>query len=713
MSGVRALLRWLGQPLNLLMTLLSLVPLTVLFRYMWFEGRNVPRFDQWRGFPVVYAVDDGTLTLAHLFAPTGDQMTFFAHLQAAIFTWLTDWNLWAEMWVNLVVGIIAFLVYVMLFMRTQREAVVWVLVPFSLLIFMLRQDANWTNGYMSQWWGAQVWWLLALWTLAVHPGKVWAALLAGLLGFFATISQAVGSVTWPAVLLYLLLRRERSMTQISIWVLAGLASVAFYTLNTPASVENASEGGVGVLFQAVIYALAQAGTVFEAWESLPFLVMVGSVGLVLLLTNAAYLFCIDGEREAVVFWGSIAAYGFAAGYLIGVGRIPEDGFERVFFTWYTTAVLPFWLALVALGVTVSYRVWRGNRTGQVARGLLYANISVAALLGMLYTPSNDVGLNKLLATQWRSVQERCIMQYIFVQGDIAFCYLQDTEQYQYNQLAARRLALYADRQPESILHPGATDSDPILVAAHTPWLNTHIRDYFLDGVDHSRIYHLHPDMPDVTAQIPTPLEQTFTDASHSGVNALLETFGVLDAFWYIRRVDHKTEVSAFWEIMRQRGYFVLDTRERNDGMLVSRVQFVPDNLENSPRFGDNIRLRAVTDVSETVSPCDTINVSSFWAAAGDIPLDYSGSLRLLNANGEKVGQSDAGLGVLGSSQWQPGELYADERTLAVPCELPPGNYRLTLGVYYYQAPGEFLVTSQADEGDIEPNTVLLREIIVE
>jgi hypothetical protein len=289
-------------------------------------------------------------------------MTFFSHLQAAIFTWLTDWNLWAEMWVNFAVGIVAFLIYIGLFLRTQREAVLWVLLPFSLLIFMLRQDANWTNGYMGQWWIAQVWWLLALWTLAAYPRRIWTALVAAILGFFATISQAVGAVTWPVVLLYLLLRRERSWAQMGIWLVAVIGSVAFYTLNTPASVENASEGGMFVLFQAVIYALAQAGTVFEAWSNLTFLTVIGGVGLVLLLVNAAYLFLRDNERETVVFWGSIAAYGFAAGYLIGVGRIPEDGFERVFFSWYTTAVLPFWLALIALAVVVSWRVWHEKRT---------------------------------------------------------------------------------------------------------------------------------------------------------------------------------------------------------------------------------------------------------------------------------------------------------------------------------------------------------------
>ena len=234
----------------------------------------------------------------------------------------------------------------------------------------------------------------------------------------------------------------------------------------------------------------------------------------------------------------------------------------------------------------------------------------------------------------------------------------------------------------------------------------------MDGVDRDRIYNLYPYMPETVAEIPNPPQQAFTDFSEVGVDALLSTFGDLDAFWYIRRIDYETTVPGFWEALRERGYFVLDTRERNNGMLVSRVQYVPDNLENSPRFGDAIRLRAVTDVNATVAACDDINVSSFWTAEDEIPLDYSGSLRLLNADGVKVAQSDAGLGVLGSSQWEVDGLYADERTLTVPCDLPPGDYRLTLGVYYYQAPDEFLATIPTVLDGIEPNTALLREITI-
>jgi hypothetical protein len=706
--------RWLVNPIKLVVTLGAVVPFTVLFRWMWFNGRNVPRFDQWRGFPVVYATQDGTLTLADLLRPFGEQMTFFSHLQTAIFTVLTDWNLWAEMWVNLAIGVLAFVLYVVLFARTERRAIVVVLIPFSLLVFMLRQDANWTNGYMSQWWFAQVWWLLALWMLVINPRRWWAAVIAGVFGFFATISQAVGAVTWAAVLVYLVLRRDLDWRQIAVWLVSATISMGYYLSVTPASVDNAGRGGFDVLVLAVGYMLAQVGVVFEAFANIGFVATVGGIALGLLLLNGIYLLWRDRDRESVALWGSVASYGLAAAYLIGVGRIPEDGFERIFFTWYATAVLPFWMAFVAVAAIVCWRVVTDHHSHWTAKTLLYSNIVAGGLLLMLYVPSNDVALNKNLSTQWRGVQERCIMQYIFVQGEIPFCFLQEPpELYQYNQLAVRRLALYAGREPESILHSGATDSDPVLIETHTPWLNTHIRDYFLDGVARERLYHIYPSMPDVIAEIPNPPQTAFTDFSDEGIDDLLQTFGTLEAFWYVRRYDYETAVPSFWQALDERGYAVVDTRERNDGMLVSRVVAVPDARADSPLFAEVIQLRAVSEITSPVAACETLGFTLFWEAVGEIPLDYSGSIRLLNENGEKVAQSDAGLGLIGTSQWQPGELYADQRPMTLPCELPPGTYNFNLGVYYYQAPGEWLTVSGGTLSPSEPNTVTLQTIVVE
>jgi hypothetical protein len=704
---MRPFIRWLQAPLNLVVTLAAVVPFTVLVKFMAENGRNLPRFDQHRSFFIVYNTQDGTLSLADLFTPYGEQMTVFSHLQTAIFTALTDWNLYAEMWWNLVLGVLVYAVLLWLVARSGERLVALVVLPLSLLVFMVRQDANWTNGYMSQWLFAVLFWLVALALMYRYPQRIEAAMLAGLFGFFATVSQAVGVVTWVAVGFFVVVRPKRNWRVITVWGMAAILSVGFYLFSTPKSASVAASTPPQTLLLALGYALAQIGTAFEAFSWLGFLIGVGGVGVGLLLLNAWQLWREASQREFVALWLSVAVFGFVSAYLIGVGRIPEDGFERIFFTWYTTAIIPFWVALAVIGAQVT----RQSFERQSSRWAGYVNIIAAGVLMTFYVPSNQNGLNKTLAVQWRGVTERCVMQYIFVQDDIPFCELQNPELYQYNQLAARRLALYAGRLQESILHADATDNAPVIVETHTPWLNVHIRDYFLHGVDRERIYHIYPTMPETLAQISTPPEQGWTDFSAAGVEAMLATVSEWDNFWYVRRADYDTAIPEFWEALQEQDYLILDTRERNDGMLVSRVQVVPPTLENSPRFGEALQLRAVTQVNTTVAACDTIQVNSFWTATDTVTLDYSGSLRLLNADGVKVAQSDAQLGITPTGLWELDGLYVDERELAVPCDLPAGTYTLAFGVYYYQAPDVYL-TLAGGESAQEENTLVIREVEV-
>jgi hypothetical protein len=197
------------------------------------------------------------------------------------------------------------------------------------------------------------------------------------------------------------------------------------------------------------------------------------------------------------------------------------------------------------------------------------------------------------------------------------------------------MALYAGREPESILHSGATDSDPVLIETHTPWLNTHIRDYFLDGVARGAFVSHLP----IHARCDCRNSES-TPKRHSPISLMRAlmiccNLRYVEAFWYVRRYDYETAVPSFWQALDERGYAVVDTRERNDGMLVSRVVAVPDARADSPLFAEVIQLRAVSEITSLVAACETLGFTLFWEAVGEIPLDYSGSIRLLNENGER------------------------------------------------------------------------------
>ncbi len=67
-------------------------------------------------------------------------------------------------------------------------------------------------------------------------------------------------------------------------------------------------------------------------------------------------------------------------------------------------------------------------------------------------------------------------------------------------------------------------------------------------------------------------------------------------------------------------------------------------------------------------------------------LDYSISLQLLSSSGALVAQRDGpinqfGVRVFETSQLEPGQIYIDHRTLALPADLSAGEYALALVVY--------------------------------
>ncbi|HWQ13129.1 MAG TPA: phospholipid carrier-dependent glycosyltransferase, partial [Roseiflexaceae bacterium] len=73
----------------------------------------------------------------------------------------------------------------------------------------------------------------------------------------------------------------------------------------------------------------------------------------------------------------------------------------------------------------------------------------------------------------------------------------------------------------------------------------------------------------------------------------------------------------------------------------------------------------------------------YWLPARPLPQDYTVFVHLVDAQGAKVAQRDVPPleGRLPTSRWTPGALIRDDQDLPVPAEVPPGRYRLLVGMY--------------------------------
>ena len=114
-------------------------------------------------------------------------------------------------------------------------------------------------------------------------------------------------------------------------------------------------------------------------------------------------------------------------------------------------------------------------------------------------------------------------------------------------------------------------------------------------------------------------------------------------------------------------------------------------------FGENIFLHGYALARDGLGPGDIAPVALFWEAEGAIDERYKVTVQALDGAGNLVAQVDTEPrdGLLPTTLWEPVQVVADLYGLPLPPELPPGRYKLIVGLYHV-ATGERLPVTRAD-----------------
>lgn len=83
----------------------------------------------------------------------------------------------------------------------------------------------------------------------------------------------------------------------------------------------------------------------------------------------------------------------------------------------------------------------------------------------------------------------------------------------------------------------------------------------------------------------------------------------------------------------------------------------------------------------------SLEVTLFWRAPAAMARDYTVFVHLLDVDGQIVAQHDgqpAWQLPIPTGTWQPGETLRDRHTIILPANVPPGEYQLRVGVYFWQ-----------------------------
>jgi len=142
---------------------------------------------------------------------------------------------------------------------------------------------------------------------------------------------------------------------------------------------------------------------------------------------------------------------------------------------------------------------------------------------------------------------------------------------------------------------------------------------------------------------------------------------------------------------------------------------IPEHIEErrDVNLGDQVTLLGYDLDAKEVKPGEDIKVTVYWQARRQIDTSYKVFVHLYDDEGSIVGQQDRvpGLGVRPTVDWEVGEVLADRYSVPLDPDIPPGTYRLAMGMYD-GGTGERLAAYGPDGKLLDNDSVLLAQIEV-
>ena len=354
-----------------LAVLIVSAPAFLSFLYIYNFGVNVAYYDQWKYLRLVEKLFTHQLVLRDFFELDSIHLVTTSKLVSLISAYTTRWNTMTELWVGYFLQLATCVIVFGIYWskrgnKTNLPLEVLAFLPFTMIIFSLRQWENLLGIWSVQWFGVNCFVLLTLFLLETTSYRRFV--LAILSAIMASLTFSHGFLAWPLGLLIMfsgLLHRSITATsarkiklQISIWSLITfglvLSRLIVYRLGSP----KQSPGGIGVGVMAQRFFLALSGPLAFDKEitaagvsvvqhfDIEFMIL---LSLVLAALFLALLYALR-HRESFIenrLHLAVSLFGLGSAALVAFGRSSE-GVQQALSPRYTTACSMFLIGLLLL-----------------------------------------------------------------------------------------------------------------------------------------------------------------------------------------------------------------------------------------------------------------------------------------------------------------------------------------------------------------------------
>jgi len=202
------------------------LPLVFVFFFLCKFGVTIPTGDQWELVPMLEKLHNNTLTSADLWSQHNEHRIIFPRILMLLLARLSNWNISLELCTNMVLAAFTLLFLLSMLRSTSEIPPLWLKCLFSLMIFSMVQW--WAWGWLITIFLSVLGSVIAIWAANKWQGKSFGLIIVILAAVLSSYSFIAGLLTWPAVLVVLLLQKKWKLKHVIILTLACIATVLLY-----------------------------------------------------------------------------------------------------------------------------------------------------------------------------------------------------------------------------------------------------------------------------------------------------------------------------------------------------------------------------------------------------------------------------------------------------------------------------------------------------